>query len=78
MHLRCVGQLGIRLGHEAFASFSDEIRFMLARASSLRLGTASRETPLFYWAKRPTHRRLLRGGQYSIRLIVPRRTKNPI
>jgi 8-oxo-dGTP pyrophosphatase MutT (NUDIX family) len=37
--------------HEAFASFRDVTRFMLARAIALRQGTASHETPLFYWAK---------------------------
>jgi len=39
------------VGHEAFASFRDVTRFMLARAIALRQGTASGETPLFYWAK---------------------------
>ena len=37
--------------HEAFASFRDVTRFMLARAIALRQGSASGETPLFYWAK---------------------------
>ena len=40
-----------RVGHEAFASFRDVTRFMLARAIALRQGTANGETPLFYWAK---------------------------
>ena len=40
-----------RFGHEAFASFRDVTRFMLARAVALRQGTASGETTLFYWAK---------------------------
>jgi 8-oxo-dGTP pyrophosphatase MutT (NUDIX family) len=39
------------VGHEAFASFRDVTRFMLARAIALRQGTASDEAPLFYWAK---------------------------
>jgi 8-oxo-dGTP pyrophosphatase MutT (NUDIX family) len=39
------------VGHEAFASFRDVTRFMLARAIALRQGTARGETPLFYWAK---------------------------
>jgi 8-oxo-dGTP pyrophosphatase MutT (NUDIX family) len=39
------------VGHEAFASFRDVTRFMLARAIALRQGTASGATPLFYWAK---------------------------
>jgi len=39
------------VGHEAFASFRDVTRFMLARAIALREGTASGEAPLFYWAK---------------------------
>jgi 8-oxo-dGTP pyrophosphatase MutT (NUDIX family) len=39
------------IGHEAFASFRDVTRFMLARAIALRQGTASGEAPLFYWAK---------------------------
>jgi 8-oxo-dGTP pyrophosphatase MutT (NUDIX family) len=39
------------VGHEAFASFRDVTRFMLARAIALRQGTASGEAPLFYWAK---------------------------
>jgi 8-oxo-dGTP pyrophosphatase MutT (NUDIX family) len=39
------------VGHEAFASFRDVTRFMLARAIALRAGTASAEVPLFYWAK---------------------------
>jgi 8-oxo-dGTP pyrophosphatase MutT (NUDIX family) len=39
------------VGHEAFASFRDVTRFMLARAIALRQGTASGEVPLFYWAK---------------------------
>jgi 8-oxo-dGTP pyrophosphatase MutT (NUDIX family) len=39
------------VGHEAFASFRDVTRFMLARAIALRQGTVSGETPLFYWAK---------------------------
>ena len=51
MALRRAGQLGIRFGHEAFASFRNVTRFMLARAIALRQGTASGETPLFYWAK---------------------------
>jgi hypothetical protein len=37
--------------HEAFASFRDVTRFMLARAIALRQGCASAEAPLFYWAK---------------------------
>jgi 8-oxo-dGTP pyrophosphatase MutT (NUDIX family) len=37
--------------HQAFASFRDVTRFMLARAMALRGGTASGEAPLFYWAK---------------------------
>jgi 8-oxo-dGTP pyrophosphatase MutT (NUDIX family) len=36
------------VGHEAFASFRDVTRFMLARAIALRQGTASGEAPLFY------------------------------
>jgi 8-oxo-dGTP pyrophosphatase MutT (NUDIX family) len=39
------------VAHEAFASFRDVTRFMLARAIALRQGSASSETPLFYWAK---------------------------
>jgi 8-oxo-dGTP pyrophosphatase MutT (NUDIX family) len=39
------------VGHEAFASFRDVTRFMLARAIALRQGTASGAIPLFYWAK---------------------------
>jgi 8-oxo-dGTP pyrophosphatase MutT (NUDIX family) len=39
------------VGHEAFASFRDVTRFMLARAIALRQGTANGEAPLFYWAK---------------------------
>jgi 8-oxo-dGTP pyrophosphatase MutT (NUDIX family) len=39
------------IGHEAFASFRDVTRFMLARAIALRQGSASGEAPLFYWAK---------------------------
>jgi 8-oxo-dGTP pyrophosphatase MutT (NUDIX family) len=39
------------VGHEAFASFRDVTRFMLARAIALRQGIASDEPPLFYWAK---------------------------
>jgi 8-oxo-dGTP pyrophosphatase MutT (NUDIX family) len=39
------------VGDEAFASFRDVTRFMLARAIALRGGTASGEAPLFYWAK---------------------------
>jgi 8-oxo-dGTP pyrophosphatase MutT (NUDIX family) len=39
------------IGREAFASFRDVTRFMLARAIALRQGTASGEVPLFYWAK---------------------------
>jgi 8-oxo-dGTP pyrophosphatase MutT (NUDIX family) len=39
------------VGHDAFASFRDVTRFMLARAIALRQGTASGEAPLFYWAK---------------------------
>ncbi len=39
------------IGHEAFASFRDVTRFMLARAIALRSGTASGTAPLFYWAK---------------------------
>jgi 8-oxo-dGTP pyrophosphatase MutT (NUDIX family) len=39
------------VGHEAFASFRDVTRFMLARAIALRQGTASGQAPLFYWAK---------------------------
>ena len=39
------------VGHEAFASFRDVTRFMLARAIALRQGSASGEAPLFYWAK---------------------------
>jgi 8-oxo-dGTP pyrophosphatase MutT (NUDIX family) len=39
------------VGHEAFASFRDVTRFMLARAIALREGTASGAIPLFYWAK---------------------------
>ena len=39
------------VGHEAFASFRDVTRFMLARAIALRQGIASDEAPLFYWAK---------------------------
>jgi 8-oxo-dGTP pyrophosphatase MutT (NUDIX family) len=40
-----------RVGHEAFESFRDVTRFMLARAIALRQGSASGEAPLFYWAK---------------------------
>ena len=40
-----------RVEHEAFASFRDVTRFMLARAIALRQGSASGEAPLFYWAK---------------------------
>jgi 8-oxo-dGTP pyrophosphatase MutT (NUDIX family) len=39
------------IGHQAFASFRDVTRFMLARAIALRGGSASGEAPLFYWAK---------------------------
>ena len=39
------------IGHEAFESFRDVTRFMLARAIALRDGTASSGAPLFYWAK---------------------------
>ena len=39
------------VGHDAFTSFRDVTRFMLARAIALRQGTASGEAPLFYWAK---------------------------
>jgi len=39
------------IGHQAFASFRDVTRFMLARAIALREGSASRVAPLFYWAK---------------------------
>jgi 8-oxo-dGTP pyrophosphatase MutT (NUDIX family) len=39
------------IGHERLESFRDVTRFMLARAIALRGGTASREAPLFYWAK---------------------------
>jgi len=39
------------VGHEAFASFRDVTRFMLARAVALRGGSASGAAPLFYWAK---------------------------
>jgi 8-oxo-dGTP pyrophosphatase MutT (NUDIX family) len=39
------------VGHDAFTSFRDVTRFMLARAIALRGGTASGEAPLFYWAK---------------------------
>ena len=39
------------IGHQAFASFRDVTRFMLARAIALREGTASDKAPLFYWAK---------------------------
>jgi 8-oxo-dGTP pyrophosphatase MutT (NUDIX family) len=39
------------VGHEAFASFRDVTRFMLARAIALRQGSARGEAPLFYWAK---------------------------
>jgi hypothetical protein len=39
------------VGRDAFASFRDVTRFMLARAIALRQGTASGEAPLFYWAK---------------------------
>jgi 8-oxo-dGTP pyrophosphatase MutT (NUDIX family) len=47
--LEDVGWHSVR--HEAFESFRDVTRFMLARAIALRQGTASGETPLFYWAK---------------------------
>ena len=39
------------IGHEAFESFRDVTRFMLASAIALRDGTASSGAPLFYWAK---------------------------
>jgi hypothetical protein len=39
------------IGHQAFASFRNVTRFMLARAIALRAGTGSGEAPLFYWAK---------------------------
>jgi len=39
------------IGHQAFASFRDVTRFMLARAIALRDGSASGAAPLFYWAK---------------------------
>ena len=50
MPLRCADRLapvwarGVRV-------VRDVTRFMLARAVALRQGTASGETPLFYWAK---------------------------
>jgi 8-oxo-dGTP pyrophosphatase MutT (NUDIX family) len=47
--LEDVGWHSVR--HEAFESFRDVTRFMLARAIALRQGTVSGETPLFYWAK---------------------------
>src|SRR4029077_11525032 len=39
------------VGHEAFASFRDVTRFMLARPIALRQGTANGDSPPFYWAK---------------------------
>jgi 8-oxo-dGTP pyrophosphatase MutT (NUDIX family) len=39
------------IGEQLLASFADVTRFMLARAIALRNGTATREAPLFYWAK---------------------------
>ena len=39
------------IGHQAFASFRDVTRFMLARAMARRNGTASEAAPLFYWAE---------------------------
>ena len=39
------------IGHQAFTSFRDVTRFMLARATALRSGTASGAAPLFYCAK---------------------------
>jgi 8-oxo-dGTP pyrophosphatase MutT (NUDIX family) len=39
------------VGHERLESFRDVTRFMLARALSLRCGTARGAAPLFYWAK---------------------------
>jgi len=39
------------IGHQAFTSFRDVTRFMLARAVALRGGSASGAAPLFYWAK---------------------------
>jgi hypothetical protein len=39
------------VGHEAFASFRDVTRSVVARAISVCQGTASGEAPLFYWAK---------------------------
>jgi 8-oxo-dGTP pyrophosphatase MutT (NUDIX family) len=39
------------VGHDAFESFRDVTRFMLARAIELRGGAASSRPPLFYWAK---------------------------
>ena len=39
------------IGQQLLASFADVTRFMLARAIALRNGTATGETPLFYWAK---------------------------
>jgi hypothetical protein len=50
-----------RFGHEAFASFRDVTRFMLARAVALRQGTASGETPLSIGPECPPHRYLPRG-----------------
>jgi hypothetical protein len=48
MPLRRAGHLDIRFGREAFR---DETRFVLARAITLRQGTARGEAPPFYWAK---------------------------
>jgi 8-oxo-dGTP pyrophosphatase MutT (NUDIX family) len=39
------------IGRHPLESFRDVTRFMLARAIALRNGTATGETPLFYWAK---------------------------
>ena len=39
------------VGRRPLESFRDVTRFMLARAIGLRNGSASGETPLFYWAK---------------------------
>ena len=39
------------IGRRPLESFRDVTRFMLARAIALRTGTATGETPLFYWAK---------------------------
>ena len=39
------------IGRHPLESFRDVTRFMLARAIALRSGSATGETPLFYWAK---------------------------